>query len=268
MKVLKTAKMAAPFVKGLHSVGKFTTKNSNWILGLLALIGLTGTTWQMVDATIKAVKLCEEKQIRGTKEIIRTVWKLYIPGAGFIILTTIAIAGQTRLSFKLSKQLATVTGMYVASQTDLKTFKEKTKELFGEGKEKKVEEAVVQDKVNKALPPKETDIVETGHGRQLFQLGLTGGYFRANPDWVRGNVKTLDDELHNDPTNTLYVHRLLELFKQPEADIGNLYWDLYAMLQRGEKHITCDITTCKWVEYKGAPEVVSVVDITPWPTGF
>lgn len=268
VKVAKTAKLAAPFVKGLKQFGKELSKNSNWIFALLGMVGLAGTTWQMIDATIKAVKLCEEKEIKGVKEIVRTVWKLYIPGIGFIILTTVSIAGHTRLNRALSKKLVTATGLYAASQADLKAFKDKAKEMLGERKAEKIEQEVTQDKVKKLVPPDEKDIVDTGHGNQLFQLSLTGGYLRACPEWVELQIKTFNDELDDSVDGVAYVHRLLELFHQPECDVGNLYYDKYDMLQKGYKRVEADITTCRWDEYKGKPEVVSVISLTPWPTGF
>lgn len=267
-KALKTAKLASPFVKGLKQFGKELSKNSNWIFALMGMVGLAGTTWQMVDATIKAVKLCEEKQVKGAKEIIRTVWKLYIPGVGFVILTTISIIGHTKLNRTLSKKLVTATGLYAASQADLKAFKDKAKEMLGEKKAEKIEQEVTQDKVKKLTPPDEKDIVNTGHGDQLFQLALTGGYLRACPEWIELQIRTMNEEQESSPDGVIYAHRLLELFQQPEADVGNLYWDKYDMLQKGYKRLEADITTCRWDEYKGKPEVVSVISITPWPTGF
>lgn len=268
MRAIATAKAAAPIIKALRNLGKFTVKNGNWMWALMAMAGLAGTAWQAVDATIKAVKLCEEKEVHGAKEVIKTVWKLYIPGAGFFILTTIAIGGQAHLSSKLSKQLMTATGLYAASQADLKAMKDKTKELFGERKEKKIEEEIDQDRVKKMPKPDEKDIVKTGHGNQLFQLTLNGGYFRANPDWIRNQIRTADEEIQTDPTNVLYAHRILELFHQPEADIGNLFWDLCDMREKGYKHLTVDISSCRWDDHGDDMEVVSLVKIEPWPTGF
>lgn len=267
-KIVKTAKLASPFVKGLRSFGKELGKNQNWIWAILGMIGLAGTTWQMVDATIKAVKLCEEKQVKGAKEIIRTVWKLYIPGAGFIILTTISIAGHTRLNRILSRNLVTATGLYAASQTDFKMFKDKAKELVGENKVKKIENEVATEKAKLNPPPDEKYITKTGHGDQLFQLGLTGGYFRACPEWIDLQFSKLNEEMNGDIDNVVYAARLLDLLEQPEADIGNLYWDKVEMLKQGYSEIKADITTCHWETINGKQEIVSVVGTVPWPTSL
>lgn len=267
-KTVKTAKLAAPFVKGLRQFGKEIGKNSNWILPLLGMIGLGGAAWQMVDATVKAVKLCEEKQVHGTKEVIRTVWKLYIPGVGFVILTTLAIVGQGHMNKVLSRKLVTATGLYAASQADMKAFKEKAKEMFGAEEVKKVDEQVATEQLQKLPIPDEKDIVNTGHGDQLFKFKWTGAYFRACPEWIELIFKQLNDEQDSSEDGVVYMHRLIELMGLPECDAGNMYWDKYEMLQNGYKKIEADITSCRWDNYRGKQEVVSEVGVTPWPTGY
>ena len=255
-------------MKGMRSLGKGLSKNSNWIFAVAALLGLTGTTWQMISATVKAVKLCEEKQVKGTKEVIRTVWKLYIPGIGFVLLTTIGIAGQTKLNRIISKQLVTATGLYAASQADMKAFKDKAKDMLGEKKASKIQAETDQEKINHLVPPSENDIVKTGHGNQLFQLALNGGYFRASPEWVELQLAQINKELQDNTWNTIYVSRILELFHQPECDIGNLEYNLSDMLEKGYKEIKADISECHWDSHYGNSEIVSVVHIQPWPTGM
>lgn len=268
MKLIKTAKIAKPVAKGLRTVAKGVSKNSNWLLAALGMVGLAGTTWQMVDATIKAVKICEEKQLKDGKEILKTVWKLYIPGVGFILLTTLSIAGHTHLNRILSKQLLAATSIYAASQADMKAFKDKAVEMLGDKKVKKIQDEADEEYVKTWAIPDERDIAKTGHGNQLFRLSLNGGYFRANPDWIELQMQELNKDLNGDTWNEVYVYRALELFHQPEADIGNLTWNQAEMLERGYTELTADISETYWIEHHGTREIVSVVRIKPWPTGL
>lgn len=256
-------------IKVMRTSGKrifrYTAKNSNWILAALASLGVAGTAISFTKATVKAVKLCEEKQVHGKKEVLKTVWKLYIPGVGFALATTIAICGNAHIN---ARRLATVSGLYVASQADLKAFKEKTKEMLGEKKEKKIEDEVERDKVAKADIPPEHDIVKTGHGNQLFIFGWTGGWFRACPEWVELIEKEINDELKSEVDNILYMHRLIEKLGLPECQSGNLYWDYAEMMMNGTKKIALDITTCNWMEVNGKQEMVCTLNVSPWPTGY
>ena len=263
MKALKTAKVFRPVVKGAKALTRFTTKNSNWILAILALLGVVSTAEEFTRATIKAVKLCEEKKPQGAKEIIKTVWKLYLPGVGIILVTTLSICGNAKLN---ARRLATVTGLYAASQADIEAFKAKAKEMLGEGKAKKIEDEVERAKVDRLPPPNEDDIVKTGHGDQLFMFGWTGKYFRANPDYIELKFRELNQEISSEPDGICYMHRLIEMLGMPACDSGNAYWDMYEMLEHGYKKIEADITTCKWMDVNGKQEVVSTLRTIPAPT--
>lgn len=258
--------IATKFVKPFATVGKklfkFTTKNSNWILALLAVLGAFGTAEEFTRATIKAVKLCEEKKPKGKKEILKTVWKLYLPGVGFLIVTTISICCNANIN---AKRLATVTGLYAASQADIQAFKNKAKEILGPGKEKKIEDEVEREKVDKNPPPKEEDIIKTGHGDQLFMLRWTGKYFRANPEWIELKFRDLNQELASEPDNEINMNRLIDLLGMEWCESGEASWNMYDMMQAGYNKIEADITTCKWMDVNGKKEMVSTLRTVPSP---
>jgi len=265
LKSIKLIKTAKPLMRGVKTVGKTLGKNSNWIFAALGMVGLAGTAWQMVDATVKAVKLCEEKQVKGTKEVIKTVWKLYIPGLGFVLLTTLSIAGHTRINHILSKKLVKTASVLAASQMDLKAVKEKAAEMLGEKKAAKITQEVDQDNLMKVAPPNERDVYHTGHGDQLFKLRLNGGYFRANKDWVILQIEKLNKILHADPYNTVRVSDILDTFGQEDNDFGYMEYSLTDMLERGYDGLEVDISECHWDPKFDSNEVVCIVHIAPAP---
>ena len=262
MKALKNVKLAQYFVRGGKRLVRFTTKNSNWILALITALGAVATAEEFTRATIKAVKLCEEKKPQGAKEIVKTVWELYLPGVGILLVTVTSALGNAHIN---AKKLATVTGLYAASQADIQAFKTKAKEILGEGKEKKIEDEVERDRVDKNPPPPEDEIVKTGHGDQLFMFGWTGKYFRCNPDYIALKVKELNDEMEDDPDNEVYMNFFIDSLDMPECEAGNATWSKYDMLQHGFNKITADITSCKWMEVNGKKEMVSTLKLVPAP---
>ena len=263
MKALKTAKIFRPLVTTSKKLVRFTTKNSNWILAILTILGIVGTAEEFTRATIKAVKLCEEKQPQGAKEIIKTVWKLYLPGVGLILVTTLTVCGNAKLN---AKKLATVTGLYAASQADIMTIKEKAKEMLGEGKARKISDEVEREKLNRDPPPTEDFITKTGHGNQLFRMDLNGGYFRANPDYIDLKFAEFNQDMSEEVDGVLDANNLLERFDMPRCSLGNAFWDKYDMLEHGYKEVKAVLTTGQWMDVNGVKEMVSTVECEPRPS--
>ncbi len=259
------AKMLKPIAKGGTKVVRFVGKNSNWVLSVLAFLGLLGTAWSFTDATIKAVKLCEEKQVKGAKEIVKTVWKLYLPGIGFVVVTTFSIFGN---AISNAKRIATATGLWMASKADLKAVKKKTAEILGDSKAQHIDQETERAKVAANPPPSEDEISKTGHGDKLFRFGWTGRYFRSSPEWIELIFERLNNELHDGYGDTILMHRLIELLDMPHCDSGDAYWSLVDMKKEGYSRINADICNCQWMEVNGRQEMVSTLRCNPPPTGF
>ena len=258
---MKVWKFMKPAIKGGKRVLRYTAKNHNWILAVLSILGLAGTAYAFTTATIKAVKMCEEKQVRGTKEVVKTVWKLFLPGIGFIFVTTLAICSNAHLN---ARDIATVTGLYAASKTDAKLIKEKVKELVGERKEEKIENEVEAEKV-RMNPPTPENIIETGHGKQLFRMYETGVYFRASTDWVDLQFSKLNKDLDDEFTSCITFHRLNELLGLPRCGFGDAVWDKVDMKKSGYNEIVADVRSLCWETINGEQEVVSVLRCVPEP---
>ena len=270
---MSKAKVAIKAAKPAMSIGgkimKRVAKNSDWILALLAMIGLTGTTALAVRATISAVKLCETKEVHGAKEVIRTTWRLYIPAVGCFIVTTLSIAGISWRSIKRAKQLATAAGLITMSQTDLKTLRAKAKEVLGEKKEQeKIEDSIAKDKLDKMVIPPEEEIIKTGHGNKLFRERLTGQLIRTSPEWVAAVNEKMKAQFLKEMDGLVEVAYYLDQFNIPtDCWVGRAIWDYAELLQRDGKDFEIDCRELKWKEVNGQQEMVGTID-PPDPTGF
>ena len=270
---MNKAKAAIKGLKPLAHVGgkimKKTAKNGDWLLAVLAFLGLTGATALAVKATITAVKLCETKEVHGTKEVIRTTWRLYIPALGCFIVTTLSVAGLSWRSIKRAKQLATVTGLYAMSQTDLKSIREKAKEVLGEKKEQeKIEDGVAKDELDKMVIPPEDQIIKTGHGNKLFKERLTGQLIRTSPEWIEAVSEKINSQFGKEIDGVVEVSYYLSLLNIPTdyCWVARAIWDEAEMLRNGDKEFSIVCRELKWMEINGQQEMVGIID-PPDPTG-
>lgn len=239
--------------------------NSNWLLAAFAALGVALTAEEAIRATVKAVKVCEEKQIKDGKEIVRTVWKLYIPMMGFFLLTTVAIGGNAHIN---ARRLATAAGLIALKDADLKGFKDKAKEMLGERKVDKMEDEIERDIVDKDPPPSEDRIKKTGHGNDLFREYLTGQYLRACPEWIQVVEGKLNDQQESDLDGQVTAgYYLDELGADSDCYVANMIFDKAEMLEMGYKRIVLDVTTCGWKEVNGKQEMVSTIRPRPLPSG-
>ena len=262
----QVAKIINPVVKIGKKGIRFTKENSNAILTILAVMGFAVTAEELVRATIKAVKICEEKDIQDGKEIVRTVWKIYIPAAGFFLITTVAIIGNARLN---AKKLATVTGLCAMNAKELKDFKDKAKEVIGPKKTEKMVDEIEKERLEKDTIPPEEDILKTGHGNQLFKEYLTGKYIRTSPEHVELVEERLNRQIEGEIDGVVMAGYYLQEFGiDPDCYIAEALWDMAEMLQRGDKKIKLGIHYGGWTDVHGTKEMVAVIKPDPLPTGI
>lgn len=261
-------KAANPIIHIGGKIIKGVKQNSDLVMMILAFLGLTGTTAFVVDATIKAVKLCETKEVQGKKEIVRTTWRLYIPAVGCFIITTMMIVGMGRRSMKLAKKLATVTGLYAMKEADFKALKEKAQDVLGEKKEQeKVEDEIAKDQLNNMTIPPEDQIIKTGHGDKLFREYLTGHLIRTSPEWVMAVNEDIKNQQAKEVDGVIMGAYYLNKFNLPtDCWVANVIWDYAEMLQRGDKEFEIDCREIQWMEVNGKQEMVGIIRPTD-PTG-
>lgn len=191
MSVTAVTKFMRPMVRlGKNSL-KFFNKNSNLILTIVSTTGVLVTVTMAIKGTIKAVKLYEEKQPVGTKEIVKTVYKCYIPTIGMVILTVTAILCNGKMN---AKKIAMLTSAYGSSMEALKRMEDKMGEVIGPKKAQAVIDDVHSGKAENNPPKSDLDIIDTGHGNELFFIEDVGQWIYSSTNWIElAQLRTWND---------------------------------------------------------------------------
>lgn len=175
-------KILRPMVKISKNSLRFFNKNANLILTVVSATGVIATVVCAVKGTIKAVKLYEEKQPVGGKEVVKTVWKCYIPTIGMVVLTTTAILCNGRMN---AKKIAMLTSAYGSSMEALKRMEDKMGTVLGPKKTQEVIDDVHSANAeNNVSAFTEKDVIKTGHGDELFFLEDVGQWIYASTNWI------------------------------------------------------------------------------------
>lgn len=137
---------------------KMLAKQSPLICTCLGAAGVIATAVLTGRATIKAVRIAdgmdrfdldEGKTIYPSQqEIVKAVWKEYIPAAATGLATITLIFGANALN---KKQQATIMSAYALLDQTYREYKNKVKEVLGKESEEKVEDAIAREKC-KAYP--------------------------------------------------------------------------------------------------------------------
>ena len=262
------AKAARPLMKiGKNSV-RFFVKNSNVILTFVGAAGVVVTAAAAIRGTIKAVKLCEERNVVGAKEVVKTVWKCYIPTIGFVVLTVTAILCNGRIN---ARKIAVLTSSLSGATGMLKKVEEKMAEEIGPKKTRKITDAAEGEIAKEQLPEKQTDIIATGKGRQLFFCASTGQWFYS--DW--NGVELAEAKLRQvvekivkawGGSEFVPVREAQEALGLPPTDMGEyMGWDTDDLLDVNGNMTLRFMITSEWMDLPWGRETVGVVRFTPWP---
>lgn len=127
-------------------------KQSPLILSIVGSIGVVATAVLTARATIKAVRIVDGMERfepgQGTtvhpsnEEIVKAVWKEYIPAAVVGLSTMGCIFGSTILS---RQQLNSIASAYILLDQTHREYKKKVNELYGEGADRTVKKDILED---------------------------------------------------------------------------------------------------------------------------
>ena len=207
----------------------FTKEHNPEILVGLGVAGMMTSTVLAVKATPKALDIMEDKKADmgvtylTRKEIAQATWKLYAPSIGVGLASAACIILGTSKSIKRNTALATV---YALSESTLREYQTKAKEMFGEEKAAELDREVAKARVRKR---EVTTIVETegseyihhtGNGDTLVYDTLSGRYFRSSMNSIESAVNSINKSLLND-----YIMTLNEFYNElgvPTIGAGSL----------------------------------------------
>lgn len=253
--------------RGRRLVGK----NLPEILTVIGIGGMIATTVLSSKATVKAVRLIEEEKDRRVHEagkvissddyekartlrpveVVKVVWKVYIPTVTTGILSIACLIGATSENVKRKAALAAA---YKLSETAFLDYKGKVRELLGEKKATEVQEKISQDKVA-ANPIQNTQVIVTGKGDSLCLDLASGRYFKSNIDWI----KKVLNELNRKMLSEMYISLnefYMSIGLEPTTTGDELGWNIdngFIDIKFGAT-LAADGTPCITLEYDLAPE--------------
>ena len=183
-------------------VGHTIDRNSPTILTALGVGGLASTIALTIKGTVSAYDaLYQEANFRmeqwedqtgedrsaypdkifTTKEVLELSWKHYIPTAIMGGVTIACMIGSNHISLRRNAALVSLLSL---TETTLREYQEKVKEQIGEKKAEKIQEDIVQDRLDRA-PTTEKAVIFTGKGDYLCYDSFSGRYFRNNIDTLQ-----------------------------------------------------------------------------------
>ena len=181
----------------LYKTGYFVRKHSPEILVGLGITGMLSSMVLAVKATPKALSLIDDQKLRLGEEkltpieTIKVAWKSYVPSGILSILSISCIIGATNINLRRNAALATA---YTISERTLVNYKNKVIDAIGEKKEKKIQEELAQDKVDKNKI-NDNQVIITSNGETLCMDSLSGRYFKSDIETIRKAVNDLNRQL-------------------------------------------------------------------------
>ena len=207
-----------------------------------------------IKATPKATQLIEEANAKKPVEMVKAAWKPYIPTA----ITVVIGVGCLLAAYKLgTKRTAALAAACALSDSALREYTEKAIEVFGEEGDKKVKDAVAEEKVKK-VNLDTSYIINTGYGDDIMMDSITGRLFRSSINTVERAVMTVNEAINDG--EAISVNEWFDINGiDPVFPIGSSFgWNS----TRGKLHCTYSSTI---VNDKAV--VVVNYDIFPW-AGF
>lgn len=182
---------------------KFTIDNSPSILAAFGATGTLTTAYLTGKATLRAAEVVKREQERinpshrddydelvmTNQDVVKLVWKLYIPAAASATVTIAAIIGSSQISNRRATAMAAA---FSALDQGFSEYKEKIVEKIGETKERAYRDEIAQDRVTKN-PPNENVVIITDDGDVLCYDHFTGRYFKSSME----KLKQAENEINH-----------------------------------------------------------------------
>lgn len=215
----------------LKEAETFVSDNSPAILTGLSIAGVLGTAAAFGFAGAKASRvIIQEEESVGRElepmEKVKTCWSIFVLPSMMAMFSVACLMGAASKSFKINTALA---GAYSLAQGTLSDYREQVEKIVGKNKAEKIEEEVVQERINKNKPEK-VGVIDTGTGETLCFDWMSGRYFLCDIERVRKAMNEVNQEvLNNDfaPLNLFYYKIGLEATKLGDelgwySDTGHL----------------------------------------------
>lgn len=181
------------------TVIKSVKHKSPEILMILGIAGMAGAAVLTAKAAKKAEKQLEERKEEleveelDKKEVVKTVWKTYIPPVAVFAASTACIVGADQIRVKRYADLLTA---YKLGETTFKEYKKQVVKELGPEKEKEVTkkannatiEKTYDDSINK-------DVYHTNFGDVLFLDSVLHRYFRCSRTALQNQLTAINNRI-------------------------------------------------------------------------
>lgn len=197
------------------TAAQFVKDKAPEILTGLGVVGLAATGFLAAKAGAKASeKIYEAAQkdpryygvgVTKTEKLklqTKLVWKDFATPVGVGIASAACIVGSNHAS---GRRTAVAVAAYTATEKAFGEYRKKAVMELGEIKDKKIRDAMAQEKVNEVAKnsPTGKDVVVVGSGAVLCCELYTGRYFMSDMEALRQAVNTINSRLLN--SGGLYV---------------------------------------------------------------
>lgn len=174
----------------------FIYNNSSTIFTCVALAGVVSTTSLAIEATPRAAEAIKEiPEKEKTKwNVVKIAAPYYIPTmlSGALTATCIICANSINL-----RKNAALAGACSIAETSLKEYQSKVVETIGEGKAKKIKDAIAEDAI-KNNPVSQNEIIMTGNGDVLCYDCVSGRYFMHDIEKLRKIQNDINRDMFSD----------------------------------------------------------------------
>ena len=175
----------------VRTAGEVLRQNSPHILTALGALGVIGTGVATGKAVWAASELIAENDLVEKKEIVKECWPCFIPPVLIGGASIACIIGADCIN---TKRQAALYALYSAAVEGAKEYEDKVKEMFGEGKEQKVRDAIAQDKINEH--PETAEVEPSCYGSDFVKCydAFSGRYFYNSMQNIRRVQNDLNEE--------------------------------------------------------------------------
>lgn len=210
----------------MNNFQQFLMKNKPGFLlgsGIGLLLSAIASAYVLGPLAKEAVE--KEKERQGVdelsaKDLIRTTGPYILPTAALAVSGTICVVKGDKLNIDKGTEAIAAYALLKASD---KEYREKTKEMVGEKKEKRIRESIAQDHVDND-PPEAHHIYYTGKGNVICRDAWTGKYFYGDYDKLKRIETNIDRRILDEnfvPINEYYLEAGMD-----EVEAGRLGWRL------------------------------------------
>ena len=242
----------------LNSIVLTTKKHSSEILIGIGIVGMCSSIVMAIKDTPKVLRLIEEKEEElevdslEPIDILKTVWKCYLPTAITFVCSSAVIISANVVQ---AKRHAAIAAAYELCEGAMREYKNKTIEVVGEKKEQTIMDAIAKDKVEEhPVPAEKREIIITGSGNTLCLDSISGRYFYSDIERIRKIENFLNKRLLDDmyiTLNEVYYELGLDEIKIGDA----LGWDINKGLIElsFSSQLAQDDTPCLVIGYRNPP---------------